>query len=1045
MKVNELKLNLEKTTTEKSLTESAKLCRVLLEECIDYIYEKTEVTKPKNASLLELIDGSVIMGYVADVELLSSLHYVRIIGMNAQQDRKVRKKEVELAKNIISYFVGLIEAKENGNSSKYKKPQYMSEDDTRKLYIDNYLREAGWDVLDKDNVVMPAKACIEIQVEGMPNTHEIGFCDYVLYGKDGKPLAIIEAKKTSVSPEKGRHQVNLYAECMEKKYGYKPILYYTNGYRTRIIDGIYPDRDVIAFHSIDELELMIQRRNRGDITDFNISDEITNRPYQKIAITKICEWLNLKHRRGLLVMATGTGKTRVAISLVDILTRNKWVKNVLFLADRTALVNQAKKNFEKLLPDMSICELSGNGDKDLNARLMFCTYQTMIKYIDAEDKKFTTGRFDLIIIDEAHRSIFNRYGTIFRYFDSLLVGLTATPKDEVDANTYHIFGCEPGMPNYDYSLDDAIRDKYLVGYSVISRTSEMISEGINIEKLSEDELEQLDDYFEEDPPIPDFNIPGNEIFKYIYNKDTCRKVLEDLMRWGLRVDGGETMGKTIIFAYNHKHAQMIVNCFQELYPQYPENTCQLVDYQVCYGNNLVVKFEEDPEFRIAVSVDMLDTGIDVPAVLNLVFFKKVRSKIKFVQMIGRGTRLCEDLYGPGENKKGFQIFDYCANFEFFGQNPDGKPSKEMLTLSQRLFNIRVDMLYELQRLEYQQDERLLIYYNSIKAELYSKVVDIKSHKNRIQVREEMQYVDKYDDIDTWVSLSPVMVKETKKHISPLLDSGLAGNYLAVAFDVRIYNVEYDLLKTESINNSRQHVKTISLIAQYLIKEKASVPQVLNRAEELKRIQSKEFWKKPTIDELEELRIKLRDLMQFLKGKKRPKVEIDISDDIEDAEYQPEDTSIDIRTYREKVIDYLVEHSDNPVIKKIYNLEPITNEDLNELEKVLWHELGTQEDYARETNIDNLAAFVRSLIGLNQEAVNEKFGEYLSGNTFNSQQQEFILTIINYVRENGDIIIDDMVNTEPFNNYDLNEMFGVDLQIVVGVVNMLHNSIVAKVA
>lgn len=231
----------------------------------------------------------------------------------------------------------------------------------------------------------------------------------------------------------------------------------------------------------------------------------------------------------------------------------------------------------------------------------------------------------------------------------------------------------------------------------------------------------------------------------------------------------------------------------------------------------------------------------------------------------------------------------------------------------------------------------------------------------------------------------------------------------------------------------------------MIKEKASVPQVLNRAEELKRIQSKEFWKKPTIDELEELRIKLRDLMQFLKGKKRPKVEIDISDDIEDAEYQPEDTSIDIRTYREKVIDYLVEHSDNPVIKKIYNLEPITNEDLNELEKVLWHELGTQEDYARETNIDNLAAFVRSLIGLNQEAVNEKFGEYLSGNTFNSQQQEFILTIINYVRENGDIIIDDMVNTEPFNNYDLNEMFGVDLQKVVGVVNMLHNSIVAKVA
>ena len=401
----------------------------------------------------------------------------------------------------------------------------MSEANTRKLYIDLYLKEAGWDVLDAENVAIAGKAGIEIKVEGMPNAQGIGFCDYVLYGRDGKPLAIVEAKKTSVSPEKGRHQVDLYGECMKAIYGYKPILYYTNGYVTKVIDGIYPDRTVMAFHTIDELELMMQRRNRGNITDLKISDRITNRPYQKMAITNLCEWLNQKHRRGLLVMATGTGKTRVAISLVDVLSRNNWVKNVLFLADRTSLVNQAKKNFAKLLPNMSICELSGNEEKDYNARLMFCTYQTMINYIDAEDKRFTSGRFDLIIIDEAHRSIFNKYGSIFAYFDSLLVGLTATPKSEVDANTYRIFGCESGIPNFDYSLEEAVKDKYLVNYKSFSRTTKLLKRGIKYNELTEDEKRQLDEYFVDEPPTPDFTVSEKELFKKIFNKNNSIKLI----------------------------------------------------------------------------------------------------------------------------------------------------------------------------------------------------------------------------------------------------------------------------------------------------------------------------------------------------------------------------------------------------------------------------------------------------------------------------------------------------------------------------------------
>ena len=1065
--INELKQKLNEVTSAHTLTvDIAKLCceyRELLEACIDYIFEKSNVSKPKNASLLELIDNPAVLSYIDDLEIVSSLHYVRIVGMNALHGRTVRKKEAKLSQSNITNLVNLLEGIETGTSISYHKPTYMSEAETRRLYIDLYLKEAGWDVLDTENIAQPCKAGIEIKVEGMPNaqgsSQGIGFCDYVLYGKDAKPLAIVEAKKTSISPESGRHQVDLYAQCMEKIYGYKPVLYYTNGYKIKIIDGIYPDRDVIAFHSLEELELMLQRRQRGDITDLRINDEITNRPYQKIAITTICEWFNAKHRRGLLVMATGTGKTRVSISLVDILARNNWVKNVLFLADRIPLVHQAKGEFTNLMPNMSVCELSAELKKDYNARLMFCTYQTMINYIDAEDKRFTTGRFDLIIIDEAHRSIFNRYGSIFKYFDSLLVGLTATPKDEVDANTYHIFGCEAGIPNFDYTLESAIHDNYLVGYTVRNRTSEMIEKGIDLNKLSDDELKQLDEYLEENPPTPDFNIPGNELFRYLFNKDTCCKVLEDLMRWGLRVDSGETIGKTIIFAYNHKHAQMIVDCFHEMYPEYSSNTCQLVDYSVNYSKELIDDFKLNPEFRIAVSVDMLDTGVDVPSLLNLVFFKKVMSKIKFVQMIGRGTRLCKDIYGSGKDKTGFQIFDYCGNFEYFGLNPDGKPGKEMLTLSQKLFNIRVDMLYELQRLEYQQDERLLDYYKQIKKELHGQIMKIKSHDSRIQVREEMQYVDKYLAPDTWLSLSPVMVKELKKHIAPLLDSGLNGDSFVIAFDARMFYVENDILKTDTANKSASQVKTLRLIAKYLITEKASVPQVRNKANDLKLLMSESLWENVNnahdvndadsnsekVGKLEQLRISLRDLMQYLRGTGKQQFDIDIQDEIRDGEYQPEDTTIDIRTYREKVIDYLVEHSEKPVIRKIHNLEPINNDDLQELENVLWHELGSQEEYIQTTSIENLAAFVRSLIGLSQEAVNEKFGEYLNGNTFNSQQQEFILTIINYVRENGDIELSDMVNTEPFNNYDLNEIFGVNLKTVIGIVNILHDSITAKAA
>lgn len=1040
MTIDLLMQNLITAAEIKDAAKRVKAYRGVLTDAIDYIYESTNTHKPEKASLLELVDSDVLANYVQDSDVINSLHYVRILGMNAEHDQKIKKTADKLAYDNLAYFIGLIEAQEKGTRAQYQKPPYMSEANTRKLYIDLYLKEAGWDVLDAENVAIAGKAGIEIKVEGMPNAQGIGFCDYVLYGRDGKPLAIVEAKKTSVSPEKGRHQVDLYGECMKAIYGYKPILYYTNGYVTKVIDGIYPDRTVMAFHTIDELELMMQRRNRGNITDLKISDRITNRPYQKMAITNLCEWLNQKHRRGLLVMATGTGKTRVAISLVDVLSRNNWVKNVLFLADRTSLVNQAKKNFAKLLPNMSICELSGNEEKDYNARLMFCTYQTMINYIDAEDKRFTSGRFDLIIIDEAHRSIFNKYGSIFAYFDSLLVGLTATPKSEVDANTYRIFGCESGIPNFDYSLEEAVKDKYLVNYKSFSRTTKLLKRGIKYNELTEDEKRQLDEYFVDEPPTPDFTVSEKELFKKIFNKNTCCEILEELMQYGIKTNGGELLGKSIIFAYNHHHAQMIIDCFHELYPEHPANYCQLIDNYVKYADDLILKFENDDEFRIAVSVDMLDTGIDVPAVVNLVFFKPVKSKIKFVQMIGRGTRLCENLFGEGKDKTHFIIFDYCGNFEYFDAHPDGTDGMGGRSLSQRLFEVRLDILHELQRIEYQEQEFARSYYNKTKDLLHAAVYKIKGHSARMQVRAEMQYVDKYSDYATWESVSPLMVKEIKVHITPLLDSGLEGFDLSIAFDIRMLDIELSMLIQGNTGMATRDVKTVRQVAQYLLTEKASIPQVFAKAEQLKTLVSEQFWDAPSLEKLEQLRVDVRDLMQFLDKSPKKQIDVNIDDTVEPSGYDGGDTIIDIRTYREKVLDYLIEHSDNEVIHKIQRLEPITNEDLKALEKILWEELGTKEEYEQTTDIDNLAVFVRSLIGLSQEAVNEKFGEYLNGNILNAQQQEFIRAIINYVRENGDISREDLIEKSPFDNYDILTLFGDNITSVLTIVGILHDSV-----
>ena len=416
----------------------------------------------------------------------------------------------------------------------------ISEFETRKQFIDLDLKIAGW---DSTNIRE------EVEVKGMPNTQEAGYVDYVLYGENGKPLAVVEAKRTSKDAKIGQQQAKLYADCLEKEYAQRPIIYYTNGKEIYMWDDLsYPERKVSGYYTQDELQLLIRRRDsKENLEHIYIANNIANRPYQLEAVKKVCESFEQKHRRALVVMATGTGKTRTAISLVDVLTSKNWVQNVLFLADRTELVKQAEKNFKKLLPDMSCCNLLSSKDGDPEeSRIIFSTYQTMINCIDKMKSEkgitlFTPGHFDLIIIDEAHRSIYKKYQAIFEYFDGLLVGLTATPRDDVDKNTYKFFQLENNVPTFVYEYDEAVKQKYLVDYHTISTTTKFIERGIKYSELKEEDREEYENLFEEGEVQEE--ISSNAINSWLFNRDTIKIILETVMQKGLKVEGGDKLRK----------------------------------------------------------------------------------------------------------------------------------------------------------------------------------------------------------------------------------------------------------------------------------------------------------------------------------------------------------------------------------------------------------------------------------------------------------------------------------------------------------------------
>lgn len=935
------------------------------------------------------------------------LDEAKIRQMNSLIEQKDSEIEA-LRAQIVAMSARLTGNRDLNKEERHFAPVDITEFATRKKYIDVDLKLLGWtfgdDVLE------------EVELFGMPNPQGKGYADYVLYGRDGLPLAVIEAKRTSKDPKIGTQQAKLYADCLEKMTGRRPIMFITNGFETYIWDDVTsPQRKVSGIFSKADLEKLINRRNeRKPLDEIPIDDKITDRHYQKEAIRAVCGSIEEGHRKFLIVMATGTGKTRTAASLTDALSRGGYVTNVLFLADRTALVSQAKDAFKNHLPDMSLCNLLSNRE-DKNARIVFSTYPTMLNSIDsarneAGQRLFSPAHFDLIIIDEAHRSIFKKYRAIFEYFDALLVGLTATPRNEVDRNTYDFFELERGVPTYAYEYETAVNvDHVLVPYRNIEVKMKFLEEGITYDELSEADKERYEeDFTDEDGEKPDF-IPPPEINDIIFNQSTVDMVLEDLMTRGLKVAGGDRLGKTIIFAQNKRHAQFIVDRFNALYPQYKGSFAKRVVCDDNYAETIILDFkvpEKDP--HIAVSVDMMDTGIDVPEVVNLVFFKRVRSKIKFWQMIGRGTRLCRDLFGPGQDKQYFLIFDYLSNFEFFRTNKDGIEGSESQSISEAVFAKRVRLIHHLQHSAFMSEE-----YQKLRNSLVETVLAQINALNTelISVKLQLQHVEKYKNKEAFVSLSDIDKHNLINYLAPLAYMDDTDEY-AKRFDNFIYGIMLSLIEGKSLKRGRDQ---LSSVCTSLLK-RSTIPQISNKIEFINMINTDKFWANPDVLNLEKVRVELRDLIKFItdEGDGRRVIYTNLKDEVtsvqEGNDIAPGFTFED---YKLKVNRYIEENKNHIAIHKLRNNIPLTQADYKDLERILTGELGTPEDYQREFKDTPFGLLVRKIARLDYQAALDAFSEFINDQSLNQEQIVFVRKVIDYIAQNGYIENVSVLMNPPF--------------------------------
>ncbi len=964
---------------------------------VAYCYAENYEEKTFNTELLhEVVHPTQVQSNFADVDLSALIEENR-----ALKEQLTARRELQATEYVV-------------------KPLDISEYETRKLYIDSLLVDAGW-VEGKDWIN-------EVELKGMPNKSGVGYADYVLYDDSHKPLAIIEAKKACKDVAEGRRQAKLYADILEKQYGRRPVVFLTNGFDTRIIDGQYPERKCAAIYSKRDLEKWFNlRAMRTSLRNIAIDKSIAGRYYQEAAIKAVCGDFGEKNRRkALLVMATGSGKTRTVLELCNVLLKAGWIKNILFLADRNSLVTQAKRNFVNLLPDLScsnICEEKDN----YNAHCIFSTYQTMMNMIDdvrdEEGKVFSCGHFDIVICDEAHRSIYNKYKDIFTYFDAPLVGLTATPKDEIDKNTYSIFELESGVPTYGYELAQAVKDGYLVDFQSVETSLKFVEQGIVYDELSDEDKATYEDTFDDEEGNHPEGIGASAINTWLFNEDTIKKVLHIVMTEGISVNYGERIGKTIIFAKNHNHAEKIYEIFHKEYPHLPNDFAMVIDNRVNYVQGAIDDFSEPKKLpQIAISVDMLDTGIDVPEVVNLVFFKKVMSKAKFWQMIGRGTRLCPGLL-DGVDKNKFYIFDFCGNFDFFRMG-DGKPTANMLAVQGAIFNLEFQIAFKLQDVEYQTDH-LIEYRKRLVEEMAEKVNALK--RDNFAVRQHLKYVDLYAHVEGYNVLTYADALIVKDELAPLiLPNG--DDISAVRFDALMYGIELAYLVGRKYTRARGDLlKRVNGIAGV-----ANIPAIQMKAELIRKILHTDYLENAGINDFEYIREELRDLMKYILHIS-VRYDTNFTDDILTIEWHDSELENDeLKNYKAKAEYYVRQHQDTLAIAKLRKNIPLNNADIKSLEEILWSELGTKDDYTREYGEKPLGVFVREIIGLDMNAAKEAFAEYLEGTNLDSRQIYFVNQIVEYIVRNGMMKDLSVLQESPFTNMGSVVDIFTDINVWMGI-------------
>ena len=1048
-------------------------CRRCLEFAVKWMYSVDEgLVMPCDDRLVSLMDTKDFRG-IMDRELWLRLKYIRQTGNDAaHKDKKITPAEARLCLENLWYFMDFVAccygttytpgtfdpallegqtaapaaqpvpdidfaalmaenqalraeltARREAQQQTYTpKPHAPTEYETRRLYIDAMLTDVGWtEGKDWRN---------EVELPGMPNKSEVGYADYVLYDDARRPLAVIEAKRTCLDPAQGRQQAKLYADLLERQYGRRPVIFLTNGFDTRIDDGVYPERPVAAIYSKRDLEKLFNlRAMRTSLNYIQINREIAGRWYQEGAIKAVCQAFQKNRRKALLVMATGSGKTRTVIALVDVLLQHRWVKNVLFLADRNSLVTQAKRSFVNLLPSLSVTNLCEEKD-NYTAHCVFSTYQTMMNCIDTvedrEGKLFTAGHFDLVICDEAHRSIYNKYQDIFTYFDAPLVGLTATPKDEIDKNTYDIFELPNGMPTYGYDLNQAVKDGFLVRFVSADCQLKFPVEGISYDDLPEDEREEYEDTFtDENGELPK-HIDASAINEWLFNQDTIRLALNLLMTNGLKIDYGEKLGKTIIFAKNHNHATEILKVFHQEYP-YLSGYAKVIDNRINYAQSAIDEFSDPQKLpQIAISVDMLDTGIDVPEVLNLVFFKKVMSKAKFWQMIGRGTRLCPGLI-DGRDKEKFYIFDLCRNFEFFRMNK-GKAAANQTALQSAIFSLKAQIVYKLQDLAYQTEE-LISFRERLVGEMLAKVQEL--NRGNFAVKQHLRYVEKFSNPQNYTALSYEDTIDLKDEVAPLLQPD-ADEASAVRFDALMYGIELAYLVGKTYKKARKDLmKKVTGVASV-----ANIPEIQVQSELIEKILHTDYLEHAGINEFEHIRACLRDLMKYLPPKGRVYY-TNFTDDILSVEWSEPDLEDDaLKNYKAKAEYYVLQHQDNAAIAKLRSNVPLTAEDVKELETILWSEVGTKQDYEAEIGQKPLGEFVREIVGMDMKAAKEAFARYLDDVNLDSRQIYFVNQIVEYIVHNGVMKDLSVLQEPPFTDQgSIVEIF-TDLSLWAGIKDVI---------